>query len=98
MSACHACGAEIPRVERIGRRDTCLRCGGDLHCCRNCRFYAPGMHNDCSENQAERVTDKVRGNFCEYFALPEGARPAAAGPPAAAPRTQLDNLFRKKSP
>jgi len=30
-----------PFAERIGRRETCARCGAELHCCRNCRFYAP---------------------------------------------------------
>lgn len=93
MSACHACGAEIPSVERIGRREICARCGAELHCCRNCRFYAPGMHNDCAENQAERVVEKTRSNFCDYFALGE-MRAAGAGRGSA--RAQLDNLFKKR--
>jgi len=94
MSSCHACGAEIPAVERVGRRETCARCGAELHCCRNCRFYAPGMHNDCAENQAERVVEKTRSNFCDYFAAGGGNQAMADGRGAA--RTQLDNLFKKR--
>jgi predicted phosphohydrolase len=94
MPTCHACGAEIPAVERIGRRQACEGCGAELHCCLNCRHYSPGMHNDCSETQAERVVDKARANFCDYFALHGAARPAAAGGDA---RARLEALFRKRS-
>ena len=94
MKACHACGADIGNPERIGRRDSCLRCGADLHSCLNCRFYSPGHHNDCFETQAEPVADKARGNFCDYFAFREGAR--AAHGRAGNTRAQLDALFGKK--
>ena len=93
MAACHACGTEIPRADRVGRRETCARCGAELHCCRNCRFYAPGMHNDCAENQAERVVDKDRANFCDYFALGDGRQ--VAGDAGVAARSRLDELFKK---
>ena len=88
---CHRCGGGIEAVERIGRRDTCPACGSDLHCCRNCRFYAPGLHNDCREPQADRQVDKERGNFCEYFSfVPAGAGAAATGKDG---RAALDALF-----
>ena len=91
---CHRCGTDIGAVERVGRRDACLKCGSDLHCCLNCRFYALGHHNDCLETQAERQVDKRVGNFCEYFSFRIGARgPGAAGPDA---RVKLDALFGKK--
>ena len=95
MYSCHACGAEIPPAERIGRRETCTACGAELHCCLNCRFYSPGMHNDCAENQAELVSDKERANFCDYFALRSATRAAAPGGSA---RAKLDSLFRKRNP
>ncbi len=95
MPTCHDCGAPLPRVERIGRRDVCLACDAELHCCANCRFHTPGMHNDCAEPQAERVADKLRANFCDYFAVRPDT-PAAANRPAASARTKLDDLFRKR--
>src|SRR5437016_11228842 len=66
---CHRCGHDIGTVERIGRRDTCLHCHADLHCCVNCAFYDPAYHNQCREPQAERQVDKQSGNFCDYFSF-----------------------------
>ena len=88
---CHACGAAVEAVERIGRRDACPGCGEDLHCCRNCRFHDAGAYNECREPQAERQVDKQRANFCAYFE-PTNAAAAAAGPSGAA-RSALDSLF-----
>lgn len=88
---CGSCAADLGRIERVGRRDTCPRCGADLHTCRQCRFYDPRVYNECREPQAERVLDKARSNFCDYFAAAEAApagapRPRASGaPPALAP-------------
>lgn len=93
--SCWRCGAAVPGGTRIGRREACATCGSDLHCCRNCRFHEPALHNACREPQAERQVDKEAGNFCEYFSLaPAGARPAVA--PSAAARDALEALFRRK--
>lgn len=93
---CYRCGAEIEPAERVGRRDACAQCGGDLHCCRNCRFHHPGADNECRESQAERQVEKERGNFCEYFSFRDGPAPARSGPGAAGARAKLNNLFRPK--
>lgn len=94
MSAtCHRCGRVIDRIERIGRRDACLGCGAELRCCRNCRFYDPGSHNQCREPQAERQVEKERANFCEYFSVGATGGVAAAGAEA---RSTLEALFRRK--
>lgn len=93
MSSCHACGAALPSGSRIARREACAGCGADLHCCRNCRFYSPGMYNDCAEPQAERVVDPERANFCDHFAPGGAARPAALRP---AVRASLESLFKKR--
>ena len=90
---CHHCGGAVSLVERIGRRDTCLHCGSDLHCCRNCRFHDLAAHNQCREPQAERQVDKERGNFCEFFAFAERA---AAAAPASDARARLEALFAAK--
>ena len=92
--ACYRCGRAVPEVERIGRREACLGCGSELHCCRNCRFYDPRYHNQCRETQAERQVDKERANFCDYFSLGEAAAPAAS--PTVSPRAGLAALFSAK--
>lgn len=91
--ACWRCGATVEVVERIGRREACPGCGSDLHCCRNCRFYSPGAHNDCREPQAERQVEKASGNFCEYFNLADARGAASAGDSA---RAGLEALFGKR--
>lgn len=92
---CWKCGAEIDTTERVGFRDYCPACERALHCCRNCGFYDPPSHNQCREPMAERVVDKERFNFCEYF-TPGRAPPAGASPAAGGARAKLDALFRKK--
>jgi hypothetical protein len=49
------------------REGACPGCGKQTHVCRNCRFFAPGRANDCQEPIAERVVEKDRANFCDYF-------------------------------
>ncbi|MEI7637064.1 MAG: hypothetical protein WCJ37_07125 [Syntrophus sp. (in: bacteria)] len=94
MQVCFNCRQGIEIAGKIGRREVCSGCGKDLHVCRNCRFYDPQIYNACHELQAERVIDKDRGNFCEYFSfwetVPETDRPAAE--PAA--KEKLATLFK----
>ena len=94
---CAACGGELPQRERVGRRDSCPSCGADLRACRQCAFHEPGIYNECREPAAERVVDKTRANFCDYYAPRTGAAMATRAPTdAAGARAQLDALFRKK--
>lgn len=102
---CRGCRAELGTRERIGRRDTCPQCGVDLHSCRQCRFHDPRAYNQCGEPQAERVLDKERGNFCEYFATVDASagsgapagRPGPTTPPAGGnAREDLERLFRRR--
>ncbi len=92
MYTCHACKKELALKDRVGRRDTCPHCGADLHCCLNCTFYDPHYANECREPQAERVVEKDRGNFCEYFSFKAGRE----GRVRQDVRAQLEALFKKK--
>lgn len=53
----------------IGRSATCDSCDADIRCCLNCTFYDPNSYNECHEPSAERVVDKDRANFCDFFRL-----------------------------
>lgn len=93
---CQACGSAIETDGPIGRRDSCESCGADLHACIQCRFYDPAASDQCREPQAERVVDKERQNFCEYFQLaagPGGRSPSRS--PAEEAKARLEALFRK---
>ena len=96
-SLCPFCREVMDMKGRIGFRDTCGNCGKDLHVCRACRFYDTGSYNECREPQAERVLDKERANFCEYFvSLSEGEKaPFKAGGKVGDPRSRLEELFKK---
>ncbi len=94
---CFFCGRQIEVLERVGFRDTCPGCDRAVHVCRNCDFYDPAYNNQCRETMADRVVDKERANFCEYF-KPAGKPSVASSAASAKSSTQkkLDALFRKK--
>jgi hypothetical protein len=64
---CHKCGEELIFDVKIGRRDMCPNCYAYLHCCFNCKYWNPDVHNQCTENQGEFIRDRAEGNFCLYF-------------------------------
>ena len=93
---CFHCGRQLELQERVGFRDACPGCDRPLHACLNCAFHDPAYNNQCREPQAERVVDKDRFNFCEYF-RPRGAETARRPlSPAAGSRAKLEELFRKQ--
>src|SRR4051812_17238601 len=67
--SCHKCGHKtlLGAQEKIARRDTCLKCGFDLHVCLNCHFYDKNAHRECRESLQEAVKDKEKSNFCDLF-------------------------------
>jgi hypothetical protein len=96
---CGACGTaiELGSGERVGFRDVCARCNGDLHACRNCAHHDPGAYNECREPSAERVSDRERANRCEWFAPRTGEATGRRDPKAGA-QDALDALFKPKMP
>jgi hypothetical protein len=95
--SCWKCGyvMDLPASSRVGLRDCCPQCDSDLHCCRNCRFYDPGKHNQCAETQAEWVRDKEAANYCDYFQpnpilLAKSSEPSKAD----AAKKKFDSLFK----
>lgn len=63
---CHHCQKVIDISEKLGFREEC-DCGYDLHVCKNCKFYDESSYNECRETQADRILDKEKSNFCDYF-------------------------------
>ncbi len=91
---CYHCGLEIQIEGKVGRQDTCEKCGSYLHCCLNCRFYDPVAYHECREPQAEWVKDKESGNFCDYFQpVLDGEAKSSSSEQA---RKKLEQLFGKK--
>ena len=91
---CAFCGGAIKLGrEKVSRNDTCPHCGRDLRCCRQCKFYDPHAYNSCREVAAERVVDKERSNFCDYF-VPTGSRKKSVNKQEEAKKA-LEALFKK---
>ena len=93
---CFHCGNTYEFVERVPRKETCSKCGSDLHCCKNCTFYDTSAPKECREPVAEYVRYKDRANFCDYF------EPKSANDPSGTKsssqddaRKAWDKLFKK---
>lgn len=99
---CAQCANEISLLPgaQISRTETCDSCNADLHACVQCDFYDISAYNECRESQAERVVEKERSNFCDYFTLakkvPDHGKPQnKGGGQKADALKKLDDLFSK---
>jgi len=65
---CYKCGESLEALSLpLSRLDECPSCTVYLHCCRMCLFFDPGVTEQCTEDDAEGVREKMRANFCDYF-------------------------------
>lgn len=90
---CWHCGTDLGPLD-YGRADTCTRCGKDTRVCKNCFFHDPAAHNQCHETQADRVVEKERSNFCDYFKPKKGG--GTGGNQKDALKAAAEALFKKK--
>ncbi|MDO8527137.1 MAG: hypothetical protein Q7T03_05545 [Deltaproteobacteria bacterium] len=94
MSLCAFCQKEVSLSGTVGRRDVCPHCDADLHCCFQCHFYNPDVHHECTEPQADYVSEKEKANFCDYFRFDPHAKVKVADKEAQ--KAKLDALFKIK--
>ena len=86
---CWKCQKSLDESD-YGRQNRCP-CGWDTRVCKNCSFYDRSSYNECRETQADRVVEKEKSNFCDYFkpGSPQGQASKADLKAAA------DALFKK---
>jgi hypothetical protein len=91
---CCFCQKTIPVLGafKITRTEECPYCAKRLHCCKMCKFYDSRVYNGCIEPNAERVVDKEKDNFCDYFSLSNGVN---NGPSKDDLVNAADALFKK---
>lgn len=91
---CYHCNKSIPMLGafKITRTEECPYCSWSLHCCKMCKFYDSSVYNDCTEPNADRVVDKEKSNFCDYFNLSAGGK---NGPSRDDLLSSADALFKK---
>jgi hypothetical protein len=94
---CIFCNKKVELKGSVSRQDSCPHCKQDLRCCKQCNFFDPDAYNQCREVSAERIVDKERANYCDFF-MPKGEkRVAGTGYNMAQQdaRAALDALFKK---
>ena len=96
---CYKCKNALPYKagEIIGRGADCDTCRASVRCCYNCKFYDAKSYNECGEPQAERVVDKTKANFCDYFSLgisPNGFNGEAQNKEKEDALKKLNDLFK----
>lgn len=97
MPNCHKCGRELSADTEYGRQDSCPGCRASTHCCLNCLHYDTSKYNECAEPNADRVVDKEKANFCDYFKpCDTKARGAKAGDARSAALKAAESLFKKR--
>ena len=66
--SCHK-NYEIDESRAVARNEECNHCGAATRCCKMCDFYDENSFNECREPMAERISEKEKPNFCNYFRL-----------------------------
>ncbi|MCL2094239.1 MAG: hypothetical protein FWH12_08640 [Treponema sp.] len=91
---CWYCGSSIKDPEPIGRQLRCPDCGKDLRSCMHCRH---NLKDGCKEAQAEKIQDKERANFCDWFSLDgrfrQEGKPQAGAAASDSAKAAFNNLF-----
>ncbi len=92
---CYKCGKQLAELLQttISRTEACLGCMADIRCCKMCQFYDPKSYNECREPLADRIANKEKANFCDYFKICSSYNDAEKQRQEALARAQA--LFKK---
>jgi len=90
---CYKCDKDtaLNNEQKISRQEECQHCFASLHCCKMCGFYDMSSYNECREPSANRILDKEKPNFCDYFKL-QGK--SGNGPQSKDIFSAADSLFK----
>lgn len=87
---CWSCGAPFdPPLGKLSFRATCEKCSAALHSCQGCRFYQPGLPNDCQIPGTDPIRDRAVQNYCDEFSPRLTKAPASTKNPS-----KFDDLFK----
>ena len=90
---CVSCGAKAPTS--INLASSCTKCNAALHTCRQCAYFDPSAHFECSKPITVKIVNKNARNTCELF-VPRTVieRETSSGAPNDA-RAAFAKLFKK---
>ncbi len=78
---CWHCKKELENpTGKLAFRATCDFCSSWLHVCKNCKYYKPGLPNDCAVPGTEHVADRASCNFCDEFSLTDSIEKESKSP------------------
>jgi hypothetical protein len=95
---CRACGEKLRNLEDIRAGSTCVRCGADLHACRQCACFDTSARFECTRPIPARIPDKNTRNVCSFYEPAKSfdlAGSKSVNTPEDA-RAAFDRLFEKK--
>jgi hypothetical protein len=74
---CHACkkNLDLAAGSKVPRNEECPYCYSSIHVCKMCNFYDSTAYNECRESSADRIVEKEKANFCDFFVLKGGKSP-----------------------
>jgi hypothetical protein len=62
---CANCGAVL--VAGFDATGKCPKCGAELHCCKQCRFFDSGAQFECTQPVPARISPKDAKNECSLY-------------------------------
>ena len=60
---------EIDHTQAIARSEECPHCYASVRSCKMCEFYDVKAYNECRESSADRLVEKEKSNFCDYYTI-----------------------------
>lgn len=66
LKRCWKCQTSLEQIA-YSRAESCPQCDSQVRVCKNCQCYDPRAYNACREPQSERVVDKEKATFCDFF-------------------------------
>ena len=74
-------------------KEFCEECSAYLHCCLNCRFHDPSVHNECAIPTTDWVGDKEGANFCDEFVFIDVGDASSAEDGSSQARRALEDVL-----
>lgn len=94
---CFKCQTKNDIVEKVHYRDECEKCGQDLHVCKQCQHYDPSSYNECKETSADRILEKEKANYCDFYLVKTETGKASQNKSKSDLLAQAEALFKKKN-
>ncbi len=96
VSRCSQCGTLLQSLsEPVGQ---CLKCGFELHSCKQCTYFDTASRFECTQPIPERIARKDQRNQCAFYSIRVMVEKETSTPKALRPndaRQAFENLFKK---